>query len=51
VSQAFSSPIRSVSEVEGGLLVVAEQGAALFDCRIGEWQPALRTSERLQATG
>jgi hypothetical protein len=30
-------------------LIIAEQGAALFDCRLAEWLPVLETTERLQA--
>ncbi|MFC6938967.1 hypothetical protein ACFQE8_03205 [Salinirubellus sp. GCM10025818] len=45
----FSSPILTITTVGGGLLVVAEHSAVLFDCSMAEWLTPLETTEDLLA--
>lgn len=43
----FSSPIIEVKDIGGGLLVIAEHGAVIWDAKLCEWLPALATEQLL----
>jgi hypothetical protein len=51
VAQHFKSKLVDVRLIDGGILAIAEHGAALFDGAFGEWLPALDSGQETLTGG